>query len=158
MSPRFPSPHNKEPRGSQCRRSRTHMERRATSCPKVSALISWILLCWRPLKRQRGWHEREDLSGPPAAEESLSTLLLFQGVSGSGHKATQTQPSPKCHAGCQTALPFTHPASTAHQKKPSVWTCQRLLRSQPFQAAAPIPCAIPPWSLGAPQPCKAWRW
>lgn len=31
----------------------TYMERRAISCIKVSALISWILLCWRPLTKQK---------------------------------------------------------------------------------------------------------
>lgn len=31
----------------------TCMERRASSCTKVSALISWILLCWRPLEKQK---------------------------------------------------------------------------------------------------------
>lgn len=34
------------------------MERKAVSCPKVSALISWIRLCWRLLQRQKGCYER----------------------------------------------------------------------------------------------------
>lgn len=55
------------------------MERRAVSCPKVSALISWIRLCWRALQRQKGYYERETLSSwsslpSLAAEESKAAM------------------------------------------------------------------------------------